>query len=308
MKRRIWQVAAAIALNPFPLNLIRGRIYQGPLKHICVPALNCYSCPAAFGACPVGSLQVTLASVRGWFSGMAAWAAAAASLYVAGVILLAGAVGGRLACGWVCPFGLLQELIFRRRLSLRLPVTARYLKYAMLAGLIIAAPLLLPYPSSPLFCKLVCPAGTIEAGAPLVAYDRLARVGAFDLGWLFAWKASLAVAIMAGAVLISRFFCRVFCPLGAAWGLFNRISLVAIDVDRSKCTRCGFCRGVCPVDIYIYEDSGSPECVRCFNCTRCPESAVRVVLRTSPAGRRDGVHEGGDITKQGQHAKSGGAK
>lgn len=285
MWRRISQFAAALALNPFLANLVRGRIYQGALKSVCVPGLNCYSCPAALGACPVGSLQVTLSSVRGWLSGAVAGAAAAASLYVAGVILLVGAVGGRLACGWICPFGLLQELLFTRRRAMRgvrLPAGARYVKYAMLVVLVVGAPLVMPYPSSPNFCKFVCPAGLIEAGAPLVGYDIFAGRGAFVLGWLFAWKAGLAVVILAGILFTSRFFCRAICPLGAAWGLFNRISLVAIDVDRSKCTRCGFCRTVCPVDILIYEDAGSAECVRCFKCTRCPESAVKVVLR----GRR----------------------
>jgi len=282
MWRRISQFAAALALNPFLANLVSGRIYQGGLKAVCVPGLNCYSCPAAFGACPIGSLQVTLSSVGGWLSGAVAGAIAAASLYVAGVILLAGALGGRLACGWICPFGLLQELLFTRRRAtrgVRLPAGARYVKYAMLGVLVVALPLVLPYPSSPNFCKFVCPAGTIEAGAPLVGYDIAAGRGAFELGWLFVWKVSLSVVILVGVLFISRLFCRVLCPLGAAWGLFNRISLVAIEVDRSRCTRCGFCRTVCPVDIYIYEDAGSAECVRCFNCTRCPESAVKVVLR-----------------------------
>ena len=226
--RRIVQFAAAVLLNPFPTNLLRGSIYKGGLKRICVPALNCYSCPAAFGACPIGSLQVALSEVRGWLSKSVTAAAAAASLYVAGVILVVGAIAGRFACGWLCPFGLLQELVFRRRRPMPAVGAARYWKYVLLAVLVLGLPLLLPYPSSPNFCKYVCPAGTIEAGAPLVGYDVATGGGAFSLGWLFAWKAALAAAILAAAFFISRFFCRTLCPLGAAWGLLNRISLVAV--------------------------------------------------------------------------------
>jgi len=291
MRRRISQFAAALILNPFLPNLLRGRIYQGPLKHVCVPALNCYSCPAAFGACPVGSLQVALVTVRGWLGGLAAAAAAAAALYVAGAILLVGAVGGRFACGWICPFGLLQELLFVRRAvrGAHLPAGARSLKYALLVVLVIGLPLALPYPSSPNFCKYVCPAGTIEAGVPLVAHDKVAGRGAFDIGRLFAWKVALAAGVFVGMLFISRFFCRVFCPLGAAWGLFNRVSLLAMEVDRSRCDLCGFCRAVCPVDISIYADPDSAECVRCFKCTHCPQGAVRVVLR----GARRAVEKSG---------------
>jgi polyferredoxin len=294
LRRRIVQFAAALLLNPFPANFLNGRIYRGALKGICVPALNCYSCPAASGACPIGSLQVALVGVRGFFTRAAEAAAALASLYVAGAILVVGAVAGRFPCGWICPFGLLQELIFARRKRSLKPGALRYAKYAGLAILVVILPLALPYPSSPNFCKYVCPAGTVEAGLPLVAHDAITGRRAFDVGWLFAWKVTLAAAILAGAVLISRFFCRTLCPLGAAWGLLNRISLVGIEVDNSACTRCGFCRTVCPVDIFIYENAGSAECVRCLNCLKCPYAAVKVVLKTGGRKRRNGSSPGAE--------------
>jgi polyferredoxin len=284
MKRRIVQTAAAIFLNPWLGNFLKGRIYQGSLKAFCVPGLNCYSCPAAFGACPVGTLQVSLASVRGSFAKTASVAAAAASLYAAGFVMLVGALGGRFACGWLCPFGYVQELLtFDRKRRTRLPRAARLAKYAVLVVMVVLLPLLLPSPSSPPFCKWVCPAGTLEAGLPLVGHARATGQQVYTTGALFAWKAAIACVVLVGVLFVSRFFCRTLCPLGAAWGLFNRVSLLAVTVDASRCTKCGFCRTVCPVDILIYEDPDSAECVRCFNCTRCPEGAVKVICRT--AGR-----------------------
>lgn len=287
MRRRIVQLISAAVLNPFIPNLLRGAIHSGRAKHLCVPALNCYSCPAAFGACPIGSLQVALSSVRGSVGGLVDSAAALATLYVAGAIMLVGAVAGRFACGWLCPFGFVQELLYRRRgRKTPLPSWAPYVKYAVLAVFVVLLPLLLPYPSSPLFCKLICPAGTIEAGAPLVLHDKLTATNSYSLGLLFVWKVTLAVLIMVAVLFISRFFCRTVCPLGAAWGLFNRASLLCIRVDQDACTKCDFCRAVCPVDISIYENPDSAECVRCLKCLKCPEGAVKLALRTaSPTGR-----------------------
>ncbi len=292
--RRVIQVAAAFILNPFIPNFIRGTIYQGTLKHICVPGLNCYSCPAAFGACPIGALQVTLSSVRGWFSGAVAAATALASLYVAGVILLVGTLAGRFACGWLCPFGFLQDLFYSRgRRRIPLPGWALYAKYVFLAVFVVGLPLFVAYPASPAFCKWICPAGTLEAGAPLVLVDEIAGRGQFVLGFLFVWKISVAFVFLCGVLLISRFFCRTACPLGAIWGILNRVSLLAVRVDQKACTKCGFCRSVCPVDISIYENSDSPECIRCFKCLKCPEGAVTVGLRGSMADLADETHSAG---------------
>ena len=48
--------------NGYAQGFLKGEIYSGPLKQACVPGLNCYSCPGALGACPIGALQATLGS------------------------------------------------------------------------------------------------------------------------------------------------------------------------------------------------------------------------------------------------------
>ena len=68
MKRKIIQIAAALLMNGNLSGFLKGKIYRGPLKQVCVPGLNCYSCPAAVTACPLGALQLFLSGWRavGW--------------------------------------------------------------------------------------------------------------------------------------------------------------------------------------------------------------------------------------------------
>jgi ferredoxin-type protein NapH len=286
--RRTVQIISALFLNPILPNFVRGTIYGGALKQVCIPALNCYSCPAAVGACPIGSLQVMLSSVRGYLSGKCEVSAAWAAGYVAGAIALVGALCGRFPCGWVCPFGFLHDVLYRRKdRPSPLPWWARFVKYALLVGLVIALPLALTSPSSPLFCKFICPAGTAEAGIPLVGYDRILGEGIYPVGLLFTWKIALMAGFLGGALVASRFFCRTACPLGAAWGLFNGVSLVGLEVDKGECTQCGFCKAVCPMDIGIFESPGDAECIRCLKCTACPHSAVKVVVRGITGGQAE---------------------
>ena len=144
----------------------KGSIYKGPGKFICLPGLNCYSCPGALGSCPIGSLQAVIGSRSYRFS-----------FYVAGFLLLFGALFGRLVCGWLCPFGLVQDLLYKipfvKKLR-RLPGDRwlKYLKYVILAGFVIVLPLTvldIVGQGQPWFCKYICPSGTLFAGIPLIA-------------------------------------------------------------------------------------------------------------------------------------------
>ena len=101
-KRKLIQVYAALLYNANIKGFITGNIYQGATKFMCVPGLNCYSCPGAVGACPLGALQNALAA-----SGTRAPA------YVFGIIILLGLILGRTVCGFLCPVGLGQELLYK---------------------------------------------------------------------------------------------------------------------------------------------------------------------------------------------------
>ncbi len=234
-----------------------------------MPGLNCYSCPGAFGACPIGSLQAALGSRR-----------TAAIQYVAGLLLLFSILLGRLVCGFLCPFGLLQDLLDKIRVKkLSIPARAdrplRYLKYAVLAVLVVALPLLLlgKYGiSTPFFCKLLCPAGTLEGGLPLVLGSAGLRALA---GPLFFWKLFVLIAVLAFSVLMFRPFCKYLCPLGALYGLFNGVGLYRLAVDKNKCVRCGRCERECPMQAPILTNPNHPECIRCQKCINvCPTRAI----------------------------------
>lgn len=98
-KFRGWIQAGATLLTNIHLpNFFKGEIYQGKGKAVCVPGLNCYSCPAASGACPIGSFQAVVGSSKYKFS-----------YYITGFLILLGVLLGRFICGFLCPFGWLPK-------------------------------------------------------------------------------------------------------------------------------------------------------------------------------------------------------
>ncbi|MGB9893801.1 MAG: 4Fe-4S binding protein [Candidatus Saccharicenans sp.] len=153
LKRRFVQIIAALGFNLDFFSLSRGEISQIKTKGICLPALNCYSCPAAIGACPIGALQNSLNTFRyNLSSGQKKF-----GLYVIGSLILIGVIGGRFSCGWLCPFGFIQELIYKIPVpKVQIPKFLTYLRYLILALLVILLPLLLVDTLGlglPWFCK-----------------------------------------------------------------------------------------------------------------------------------------------------------
>ncbi|NPV89305.1 MAG: 4Fe-4S binding protein [Firmicutes bacterium] len=262
---RSWvQLASAVLSNIYLPGFLKGGIYQGGLKQACVPFLNCYSCPGALGACPVGSIQSLAVTTQ------------RVSLYVAGIVAAFGALGGRFICGWLCPFGWFQELVAKAtRFKLQIFRPLLWLKYLVLL-LTVLLPLVLVEAetgiAAPYFCKYLCPAGTLEAGLPLLLLNGSLRSLA---GSLFLWKVSVLAVFLIAMVVTWRPFCRVACPLGAFYALCNRISLFQMRVDQESCSGCGACKRICPARIEIWEKPDSPECVRCLKCVgSCPERAL----------------------------------
>jgi ferredoxin-type protein NapH len=264
IKRRRWfQTISFLAINAYIPSWFKGEIYQGNFKGVCVPVLNCYSCPSALGACPIGSMQNFFASAKFNIS----IAQYQFGLYVLGFLGAVGALVGRMPCGWLCPFGFLQELLYKiKTKKFRIPRILTYGKYVILAVFVVLLPLFIMDPygfGQTWFCKWICPAGTLEAGVSLAAINAGIRS---QLGFLFTWKMGILVFFLVWMVVSKRPFCRTVCPLGAIFALFNRISLFRMVWDEDKCTLCNKCWKDCPVDIKIYEDPNSPECIRCLKC------------------------------------------
>ncbi len=266
-QRRLIQLYAALLFNANLKGFRTGRIYQGPVKNICTPGLNCYSCPGASGACPMGALQNALSD-----SGKTV------PYYVIGIILLYGLLFGRWICGFLCPFGLIQDLLHKIKTPKvgkgRITRVLSCFKYVVLVFFAIIFPLVYAGFEFPLpgFCKYICPAGTLEGAVGLLSNPENENMLGM-LGPLFTWKFLLMVVFLVGAVFIYRFFCRFFCPLGALYGLFNKISLVGVKPDRDACTDCGLCVGKCKMDI---RRVGDQECIQCGECMSvCPTGAIQ---------------------------------
>ena len=274
-RRRLFVQAAWTALcNGYLAGFVKGTISGGPLKNVCVPGLNCYSCPGALGACPVGSFQAMLTGMEPRFP-----------LYVLGFLFSFGALFGRFICGWLCPFGLVQDVLYKipvrgKRRDLPGDRVLRGLKYVVLVLFVIILPLYLRDDvlnvSDPWFCKYICPSGTLMGGWPLLAANESLRGAA---GALFGWKSALLVVILALSAWSYRPFCKYLCPLGAFYGFFNRIALFRLNVDRASCVECGACARACPMGVQVPNRPDGAECIRCGACVRvCPTGALRMPL------------------------------
>ena len=260
MKRRLIQLAATVLSNPYAANFFDGKIYRGGLKNFCAPGLNCWSCPGAAFSCPIGALQ-TVGGAGGKFS-----------FYAAGATILIGLLLGRAVCGFLCPFGFFQELLNKiPSPKIFLPKKLLRVKFFLLIFFVLILPVASEF-GSPTFCQYICPAGTLEAGLPLVAAHEDFRG---VLGNLFALKISVLFAVIFFCVVAHRFFCRVLCPLGAIYGLLNKFSFYQLNFAEEKCVACGRCKKNCPLDLDPTKDFSSAECVRCGRCKKiCPTKAL----------------------------------
>lgn len=300
--------------NSFMIGWIKGTIYQGPIKYMCVPGMNCYSCPGAFGSCPIGALQAILDEFdwkKSYVSQSGTYVQAPlywVAVYVIGILMVIGALCGRLVCGLLCPFGWVQDLLYKIpvkkiklprneasinraahpgfvRFLIGLDRYLRYAKYAFLIVMVIFLPLMVK--ANPWFCKYVCPSGMLLGGIPLMSMDK----GLADAaGTLTVLKCSILTFIVVLSVFLYRPFCRYICPLGAIYSLFNKVSLYRYGIDDTACNRCkgcSACAKVCPMGVDPVKDPNSPECIRCGTCAAsCPQKAIRPGFKLKTAEGR----------------------
>ena len=264
MKRRLIQLCAALLYNLNLKGFAEASIYKGRSKGLCVPGLNCYSCPGAVGSCPLGTLQNALSAMDRKLP-----------FYILGVLLLFGVTMGRTICGFLCPFGLVQELLYRipvpKIKKNRVTQELSKVKYVILAVFVIILPVVfkaasgLPVPAS---CKVTSP-GTLEGGIPLVLLDDSLSGLA---GALFHWKVLVLAVILVSACFLYRSFCRILCPLGAIYSLFTPVALLGVRIDRDTCVDCGRCVRTCKMDV---RQVGDRECIQCGECMKeCNVDAI----------------------------------
>ena len=261
------QAAATLLTNIHIPNLLKGKIYQGNVKTMCVPGLNCYSCPAATGACPIGAFQAVVGSSKFKFT-----------YYITGFFILLGVLLGRFICGFLCPFGWFQDLLHKiqgKKLSTAKLKPLRYLKYVILVVFVILLPAFVTNSlgmGDPFFCKYICPQGVLEGAIPLSLANSGIRAA---LGHLFTFKFTVLALFIILSILFYRPFCKWICPLGAVYSLFTKVSFLKIQVDHEKCVGCQKCSRVCKMDVNVVDTPNHPECIRCGECMKaCPTDAI----------------------------------
>ena len=180
-------VLATFLSNIHIANFAKGSLYRGKAKSVCVPGLNCYSCPAATGACPIGAFQAVVGSADFGFS-----------YYITGIAIFVGVMLGRVVCGFLCPFGWFQELLYKipsRKISTKKVGWLTYVKYFVLAVFVVLLPMIVMDEvglSNPFFCKYICPQGVLEGAIPLSVANEGIRAA---LGSLFSWKFGILITI-----------------------------------------------------------------------------------------------------------------
>ena len=267
--RHVFQSFWFLLTNSFFEGFKTGKIYGGKWKQLCVPGMNCYSCPGAKGSCPIGALQAVIGSPKFKFS-----------YYVVGFLFFVGALIGRGVCGYLCPFGLVQDLLHKIPFVKKIETfkgdkVLRKAKYLILLVFVILLPLFLVDiigQGAPYFCKLICPVGMMEGGIPLVLMNKSMR-GA--IGFLYAWKGLILILTIFLSIVIYRPFCKYICPLGAIYSLFNSVSLFRYTLDHQKCIHCGRCKAVCEMQCDPVKNCNDLECIRCGKCKNaCPVDAI----------------------------------
>jgi polyferredoxin len=249
-----------------------------------VPCFACPFVPGCGGFCYLMGLQgyigfgmgaavasgMGLVTALGWFA-----------VFAASVALL-----GKLWCGWICPFGLIQDWLsaLRRHLGVRersipYPVMRRlaWVKYVLLAGIAIIPPLVtagilhedfyLP------FCG-ICPGKSLlplfagETRYLALNYDNLVTLG-FSVALI-----AITGAMLVGMFLKDRFFC-IFCPLLAFIHMLKPVTALRLAKTPDTCVGCGNCRRACPMEIEaVYRERASSDVQsdECLDCAACVEA------------------------------------
>ncbi len=226
--------------------------------------------------------------------------------------LLVGMLIGKSLCGWVCPFGFIQDLIdFTKRrksdFSVRTHESMVYVKYLVLGivllisvtfsaakvmgisasyekalGVVTKVPFTVWSPAETLFATL--PKMILGLRFALVEKPTLeVLAGIAYLPALFWFQFAVMVAVLVSAAFVPRIWCKYLCPHGAIMAILNRFSFVGLRRDPVKCAKggCRLCVVACPMHVPIldlpWEKFSHPECIYCMKCAdACKDKAIKL--------------------------------
>jgi len=222
------------------------------------------------------------------------------------------AVFGRFFCGWLCPFALYMDLLTRLRKALRIRYwklpdklndALHILRYVII-GVILLLVLVVGYLNPDLWRFVIMFMGPFKSlimvflmplepvitpiGAVLgfsgwgAAFTQLAAtINWFNTPLIISLTWFVFIAFTVGSFMVRLLWCR-FCPVGVTSSIWNRLPplkwlpILQINKVEEKCTKCGICKRVCPVQVNeVYEEKGgnvtSTKCLSCFRCVEmCP--------------------------------------
>jgi ferredoxin-type protein NapH len=219
---------------------------------------------------------------------------------------LVAALLGRSLCGWVCPFGFVQDVVgfFKKEHMEILPRTHNwmiYIKYLVLLVVLIVsgsvATMLASGSGEGLKSALgvfaqapfnaLSPADTLFAVIPNGIFNLVNGVDSFVAGALAVRPLLWARFVILGVVLVlaayvPRSWCKYFCPHGAILAFLNHFSFLGLTRDPVKCTKagCNDCVQACPMNVPIlelpWEKFTHPECIYCLKCAdACTTKAIK---------------------------------
>ncbi|MDD4267000.1 MAG: 4Fe-4S binding protein [Thermoguttaceae bacterium] len=195
-----------------------------------------------------------------------------------GFFLVLAVIGNKLACGWACPFGALQELLY----SLPLFKRIKRRKVPFLLSNAIRATLFV--------VMLLLLFGVVGGRKGFVLYHSMNPFNLFSLDFD---EPLIPITILTASVLallVYRPFCQFICPFGLISWLAERISLARVRIDTSRCNECGACIRACPLDAAKHRVAGRLLAADCYSCARClnvcPHDAISysVVFAGRPQG------------------------
>ena len=208
--------------------------------------LNCQACELAWVGCPVGMVQQFVINRQFPF-------------YILGMFLIFGATLGRTVCGWLCPFGLILDVVNKACIhKYEPPNWLRAFKYVYVIGLVVMAILTLTI----FYCRYFC------FGAMLGIFHYWLTWNTVSWFWLFYHLGVFAAYITFSYYTHGRAWCRYFCPLGGMLGLFAPFSLIKIKHDWKWCTDCKECVRICPMGVDPRKQDLMFK-MECINCGRC---------------------------------------
>lgn len=224
--------------------------------------------------------------------------------------LVIGILVGKSLCGWVCPFGFIQDLVgFIKRkqteFSPRTHESMIYVKYAILGitlfisatfsaaklagvsesygnalGIFTKAPFTTLSPAETLFATL--PKMVRDFSNAVSANQLDVFSGIANLPPLFWVQLFIMAGVLVFAAYIPRSWCKYFCPHGAIMAILNRFSFLGLRRDLVKCAKgeCRLCVEACPMRVPIldlpWEKFSDPECIYCLKCAdACPNKAIK---------------------------------